>query len=62
MENKSYQIRYLPIFEQKFESYHSSKKRDNPYYQIYVRNYVVIDDVMEVQCLPYGSIDTDKYL
>ena len=27
-----------------------------------VRNYVVIDDVMEVQCLPYGSTDTDKYL
>lgn len=62
MENKSYQIHYLPIFEQKFEPYHSSKKRNNPYYQIYVRNYVVIDDVMEVQCLPYGSTDTDKYL
>lgn len=79
MENKSYQLRYLPIVEQDlistanyitnvlknedaalrlindvegailerlnnpvaFEPYHSIKKRDYPYYQIYVRNYVV---------------------
>lgn len=89
MKNKSYKLRYLPLFEQDlistanyitnvlknedaairlvddveaailerlnnpvaFESYLSVKKRDYPYYRIYVRNYVVyyvvIDDVMK---------------
>lgn len=104
MENKSYQLRYLPIFEQDligtanyitnvlknedaalcliddvetailqrlnnpvaFEPYCSAKRRDYPYYRIYVRNYVVyyvvIDDVMEVRRLMYGGRDTDRYL
>lgn len=104
MENKSYRLRYLPLFEQdlmstvnyitnvlknetaalrliedvetailerldnpvSFEPYHSVKKRDYPYYRIYVRNYViyyvVIDDVMEVRRLMYGARDTDRYL
>ncbi len=104
MENKSYRLRYLPIFETDllstasyianvlknedaalrlvddvekailerlenplaFEPYRSSKKRDYPYYRIYVRNYVVyyvvIGDVMEVRCLIYGSRDTDRHL
>lgn len=104
MENKSYQLRYLPIFEQDlistanyianvlknetaalrliddieaaimerlnnpvaFEPYHSAKKRDHPYYRIYVRSYVVyyvmIDNVMEVRRLIYGARDTDRHL
>lgn len=104
MANKSYQLRYLPLFEQdlistvnyisnvlknedaalrlindveiailerlnnpiSFEPYHSVKKRDYPYYRIYVRNYViyyvVIGDVMEVRRFLYGARDTDKYL
>lgn len=104
MENKSYQLRYLPLFEQDlistanyitnvlknedaalrliddveaailerlnnpvaFEPYHSAKKRDYPYYRIYVRSYViyyvVIDAVMEVRRLIYGARDTDKHL
>ena len=104
MGNKSYQLRYLPIFEQDlmstanyiadvlknedaasrlvadvenailerlhnpiaFEPYRSKKKRDYPYYRIYVRNYVVyyvvIDDVMEVRRLMYGARDTDRHL
>lgn len=79
MENKSYQLRYLPLFEQDllstanyitnvlknegaalrlinniktailerlnnpvaFEPHRSAKKRDYPYYRIYVRNYVI---------------------
>ena len=79
MENKSYQLRYLPIFETDllstvnyitnvlknedaahrlvddiesailkrlenplaFEPYRSAKRREYPYYRIYVRNYVV---------------------
>ena len=49
-----------------FEPYISAKKRDYPYYRIYVRNYViyyvVIDDVMEIRRLLYGARDTDKYL
>ena len=91
MENKSYQLRYLPIFETDllstvnyitnvlknedaahrlvddiesailkrlenplaFEPYRSAKRREYPYYRIYVRNYVVyyvvIGNVMEVR-------------
>lgn len=45
---------------------HPQKKRDYPYYRIYVRNYVVyyvvIDDVMEVRRLMYGARDTDRHL
>lgn len=43
-----------------------SKKRDYPYYRIYVRNYViyyvVIGDVMEVRRFLYGARDTNWYL
>lgn len=49
-----------------FEPYDSSKKRDYPYYRIYVRNYVVyyvvIGDIMEVRRLLYVGRDTDKFL
>ena len=69
MENKSYQLRYLPIFETAilkrlenplaFEPYRSAKRREYPYYRIYVRNYVVyyvvIGNVMEVRRLIYKS-------
>lgn len=43
-----------------------SKKRDYPYYRIYVRNYViyyvVIGNVMEVRRFLYGARDTNRYL
>lgn len=43
-----------------------SKKRDYPYYRIYIRNYViyyvVIGDVMEVRRFLYGARDTNQYL
>ena len=43
-----------------------SKKRDYPYYRIYVRNYViyyvVIGYVMEVRRFLYGARDTNRYL
>lgn len=43
-----------------------SKKRDYPYYRIYVRNYViyyvVIGDGMEVRRFLYGARDTNRYL
>ncbi len=49
-----------------FEPYRSAKKRDHPYYRIYVGNYVVyyvvIDDVMEVRRLMYGGRDTERNL
>ena len=42
------------------------KKRDYPYYRIYIRNYViyyvVIGDVMEVRRFLYGARDTNRYL
>ena len=102
MENKSYKLRYLPLFEQDlistanyitnvlknedaairlvddveaailerlnnpvaFEPYPSAKKRDYPYYRIYVRNYVVyyvvIDDVMEVCRIVYSRRDREN--
>ena len=104
MENKSYQLRYLPIFETDllstvnyitnvlknedaahrlvddiesdilkrlenplaFEPYRSAKRREYPYYRIYVRNYViyyvVIDDVMEVRRLLYGARNIENLL
>ena len=45
-----------------FEAFHSSHDRKNPYYRIYVGNYiiifyVVIGDVMEVRRLVYKSRD-----
>lgn len=103
-ESKSYQLRYLPLFEQdlkdtvnyisntlknkeaalrlvddietailnrlsnptSFETYHSKKKREYPYYRIYVRNYViyyvVIENVMEVRRLLYNARDINKQL
>ena len=43
-----------------------SKKRDYPYYRIYIRNYViyyvVIGDVMDVRRFLYGARDTNRYL
>ena len=49
-----------------FEPYSTAKKRDHPYYRIYVRYYVVyyvvIGDVMEVRRLIYGTRDTDRHL
>lgn len=46
--------------------YRSKKKRDYPYYRIYVRNYVVyyvvIDNIMEIRRLIYGSRDIDNIL
>lgn len=43
-----------------------SKKRDYPYYRIYIRNYViyyvVIGDVMEVRRFLDGARDTNRYL
>ena len=100
MENKSYQLRYLPIFETDllstvnyitnvlknedaahrlvddiesailkrlenplaFEPYRSAKRREYLYYRIYVRNYVVIGNVMEVRRLIYSARDTDRHL
>ncbi len=49
-----------------FQPYPSVKRRDHPYYRIYVGNYVVyyvvIDNVMEVRRLIYGARDTEKHL
>lgn len=58
MENKSYQLRYLPIFEQDlistvnpvaFEPYRSEKKHDYPYYRIYVKKYRIPVPSLEEQ-------------
>ena len=59
MENKSYQLRYLPIFEQDLISTAN-----------YITNVLknedaalrLIDDVMEVRRLMYGARDTDRHL
>lgn len=43
-----------------------SRKREYPYYRIYIRNYViyyvVIGNVMEVRRFLYGARDTNRYL
>ena len=104
MENKSYQLRYLPIFETDllstvnyitnvlknedaahrlvddiesailkrlenplaFEPYRSAKRREYPYYRIYVRNYVVyyvvIGNVMEVEGFASASKSSSEKL
>ena len=59
MENKSYQLRYLPLFEQDLVSTVN-----------YITNVLknedaalrLIDDVMEVRRLMYGARDTDRHL
>lgn len=49
-----------------FEPYISSRKREYPYYRIYVKNYViyyvVIENVMEVRRLLYKARDLNKIL
>lgn len=45
-----------------FEPYRSAKMREYPYYRIYVRNYVVIGNVMEVRRLIYSARNTDRHL
>ncbi len=59
MENRSYQLRYLPIFEQDLISTAN-----------YIANVLknetaalrLIDDVMEVRRLMYAARDTDRHL
>ena len=47
-----------------FESYHSKKERQHPYYRIRVKNYViyyvVIDDVMELRRFVYNRRSIEK--
>lgn len=49
-----------------FEPYRSEKKREFPYYRIYVRNYtifyVVIDNVMEIRRLIYSARNIEALL
>lgn len=49
-----------------FETYHSKKRREHPYYRIYVRNYtiyyVVIDNVMEIRRIIYKARDISNIL
>lgn len=59
MKNKSYQLRYLPIFEEDLISTVN-----------YIANVLkneeaalhLIDDVMEVRRLMYGARDSDRHL
>lgn len=60
----------LPVAES-FEPYHSRKKRENPYYRIYVKNYVIYyvvipngrnKKIMEVRRILHGFQDRDKAL
>ena len=45
-----------------FEPHPSVKKRKHPHYRIYIRNYVVVEDVMEVRRFLYGARDIERYL
>ena len=54
-----------------FEPYHSRNKRENPYYRIYVKNYVIYyvvipngrnKRIMEVRRILHGLQDRDKIL
>lgn len=63
-------VERLPVAES-FEPYHSKKDRKNPYYRIYVDNYVVyyvvIDDegtdkIMEVRRFLYKGQDSNNLI
>ena len=45
-----------------FEPHPSVKKRKHPHYRFYIRNYVVVEDVMEVRRFLYGARDIERYL
>ena len=45
-----------------FEHHPSVKKRKHPYYRIYIRNYVVVEDVMEVRRFLYGARDIERFV
>lgn len=45
-----------------FEPHPSVKKRKHPHYRFYIRNYVVVEDVMEVLRFLYGARDIERYL
>lgn len=45
-----------------FEPHPSVKKRKHSYYRFYIRNYVVVEDVMEVRRFLYGARDIERYL
>lgn len=45
-----------------FEHHPSVKKRKHPHYRFYIRNYVVVEDVMEVRRFLYGARDIERYL
>ena len=45
-----------------FEPHPSVKKRKHPYYRIYIRNYVVVEDVMEVRRFLYGARDIERFV
>lgn len=49
-----------------FEPFQSSRKRKNPYYRIYIENfviyYVVIEDVMEVRRILYKGRESGKII
>ena len=81
MNGKHYKLRFLPLFEdyavqeairerttcaEAFETYHSAKERQYPYYRIYVKNYVifyvVIGDVMEVRRILYNRRNIPEHI
>ena len=71
MADTKYKLRYLPLFYEEFEPYHSMRERRYPYYRIYVKNfviwYVVIEDegedkIMEVRRFLYNKQDKDRLL
>lgn len=63
IENAIFERLYCPL---SFEPFQSSRKRENPYYRIYVENfvvyYVVIDEVMEVRRLLYKGRDAGRLI
>lgn len=45
-----------------FEPHPSVKKRKHPHYRFYIRNYVVVEDVMEVRRFLYGARDIERFV
>lgn len=54
-------IERLPVSEC-FEPYHSIKERKNPYYRIYIKNYVVYYVVLESEKKNYKIMEVRRFL
>ena len=66
LEEIEKEIKERSLNPESFEEYHSSRRRKNTYYKIYIKNYVVFyivkDNVMIIRRLLYNKMNFKKHL